>query len=228
MESGLTWIFRDRLGLTQNRLILRKNGIAPLQPVSRGPKARSACRVNPAFHTESAPACVTTGSQKHRIEMTPSNLFRRAALVAVMTCLCGVACAQSADISHGANLDTPISLKLKIILIPDALKQISKQAWVKLTSLEPISDLKVTVFGKDVTAGLVLEKIASVLSCEWVHDGDLWRLHMAPEVSHARERIVLKEEELAQQDLTDEVKKLVEASGPQEAPKVGGGASRIQ
>jgi hypothetical protein len=145
-----------------------------------------------------------------------------------MAGLLGVACAQSADIAHGANLDKPISLKFKIVQLPDALKEISKQTGVKLASLELINDLKVTVFVKDVAAGLVLEKIASVLGCEWVHDGDLWRLHMAPEMAHDRERFVQKEEELAQQDLTDEVKKLVEASGPQEAPKAGGGVSRMQ
>ncbi len=159
--------------------------------------------------------------------MTPSNLLRRVALPLLLACLSGWACAQSADIAHDTSLGKPISIKLKVAQLPDALKEISKLTGVKLASVEPINDLKVTVLVKKIPAGLVLEKIASVLGCEWVHDGDLWRLHMTLEATHDREKFVAKEDEIALQELSDEVKKLVDANGPEEAPKAGAGAPRM-
>ena len=140
-------------------------------------------------------------------------IFRRLGLSLGLLCSLWVGCfAQVVDTSKESSLQKPISLKLKIAQLPDALKQISKLTGVKLTCIAPVSDLKVTVLVKDIPAGLVLAKIASALDCEWKADGDLFRLTMDSEEIKNRDRYVAAESLSAQKEITDALNGIAEAT----------------
>jgi hypothetical protein len=130
-------------------------------------------------------------------------------MAVALTALCA---AQVANVAADSRLKTPISIKLKIAQLPSALKQISKLVGVTLTNVQTINDLKVTVFVKDMPAGLVLEKVASVLGCEWKADGDLFRLVVDPVERLRRDRYIDAEETAARKEIEDEVSAIAQLS----------------
>jgi len=130
-------------------------------------------------------------------------------------------CGQVADVVKEPRLQKPISIKLKIVQLPAALKELSKLTGVKLENVRTIEDLKITVFVKDEPAGLVLDKISSVLGCEWKADGDLFRLGMDNEERIKRERYVEAEESLARKEVETELNSIAELGSidPSEASR---------
>ena len=112
---------------------------------------------------------------------------------------------QASDVSKDARLQKPISIKLKIVQIGDAISKLSKISGVPLDRSPAIKDLKVTVLVHEVPAGLVLDKIAKTLGCEWKADGQLFRLVMNPDEQTARTRYSEAEEDAAQKEIAAEL-----------------------
>ena len=138
------------------------------------------------------------------------GFFRCLASLGLMTTIFCVAQAQVSDVTTDPRLQKPISIRLKIASLPQALKQLSKLDGVRLENVQTINDLKVTVFAQDVPAGVLLSKIASVLGCQWRADGDLFRLVMDPEERVRRDRYISAEEALARKETETEMNTLAQ------------------
>jgi len=120
--------------------------------------------------------------------------------------------AQTGEIAKDPRLQKPVTIRLKIAQLPDALKQISKLTGVKLECMSLISDLKVTVLVSDMPSGLVLDKIANVLGCRWTADGDLFRLGMDSDERSRRDKYVEAENDAAQKEIEKELNQVALAS----------------
>jgi len=146
-----------------------------------------------------------------RNSMGPTFLNTKSACAGIAMCLASVSFGQSANVVNDTRLKTPISVKLKIVQLPDALKQLTKLGGVKLTNVQTINDLKVTVFVKDLPEGVLLDKIAGVLGCEWKADGDLLRLVVDPEERIRRDRYIDAEDAAARKEVESELDRMARA-----------------
>ncbi len=126
--------------------------------------------------------------------------------------LTGLALGQASSLAKEPRLQKPISLKMKIVPISEALSLITKQTEVFLDRSPAIKDLKVTVLVQDQPAGLVLDKIASALGCEWKADAKTYRLVMDPEEKVIRDRYLRAEDEQAQKELASELEIITKAA----------------
>ncbi len=138
--------------------------------------------------------------------------FRRTWCIGLLVILATAGHAQLADVSKDPRLLKPISIKLKIEQLPDALAKLSKLTGVKIESAPVIKDLKVTVMVQDVPAGLVLDKIAGALDCEWKADGPILRLSMDPDERTHRDRYIEAENQQALKEVQDGLATLVDLS----------------
>jgi hypothetical protein len=100
---------------------------------------------------------------------------------------------------------TPVTLNTKNEPISDALKDIAGQAGVGLQCETAIDDLKVTVFATKVPAGLLLDKIASVLDCGWTRDNKMNIL------------AIPRAEQQARSDFLDQEDQVIRAAAEKEA-----------
>lgn len=166
--------------------------------------------------------------------MTHTSFARGLACFVACLAFGGVAFGQSADLAKDARLQKLVSVKMKIVPIATALSQISRFSGVSLDQAPSIKDLKITVLVQDVPAGIVLDKIAKTLGCEWRADGQLYRLGMDADEQNARTRYVEAEDSAAQKEIVDELdaiskvaqmdpaaaeKELIELTGARADPK---------
>lgn len=132
--------------------------------------------------------------------------------VGIACCLAQIAFGQAANVAADSRLKAPISIRMKIEQLPAALKRLSKQTGVKLENVQTINDLKITAFVRDLPAGVVLAKIASVLGCEWKADGDLLRLVVNPEERIKRDRYIDAEDSAARRNVESQLNTIAQIS----------------
>jgi hypothetical protein len=83
---------------------------------------------------------------------------------------------QALDIRSEAALQGKVDISIKRADLHTAMKAISKAAGVPVEAVNPIWDLKISMFCKAEPAGNMLASLASTLDCEWTKDGDTYRL----------------------------------------------------
>lgn len=102
--------------------------------------------------------------------------------------------AQTGSLASDPSYQTPVTVEMKIAPVGDVLKSIAKQAKVSVEPSMGLTDLKVTIFVKQLPAGLVLDKIANVLGCAWKDEKGLEIMVMSQDEKNQRLKYLDKED----------------------------------
>lgn len=120
----------------------------------------------------------------------------------------------------GKDLAAPVSLRLKQVLIADALAILDPATPVTLSIAPNLANLKVTVLVKDQPCGKVLERIADVLMCEWKVEKGGYRLVQSSLVSSQMQAYLAAENRLLRDSAELEAHKLMDVGqGSSNAPR---------
>lgn len=135
----------------------------------------------------------------------------------VLTCgLFGSVCAQSTDqpvdVEKEARLQKPITAHLKLVSLPAALKELSKESGVPLESANSMAKLKVTVLVKEVSAGLTLARLADLFHAEWKASGDGYRISVPNEWTSREASYVTLEDKERRKDAEATIRGLMDGA----------------
>ncbi|MGV3614550.1 MAG: hypothetical protein ACO1SV_04360 [Fimbriimonas sp.] len=119
---------------------------------------------------------------------------------------------QAPDLAKDERLAKPITVRLKMYPLPDAMKMLTDASGVPLEASVPLKDLKVTILVKDQPAHLVMAKVASTLDLEWEADGASYRIKANDDVANAQRKYLDQEERLRRKKTEDALKKLAAAA----------------
>jgi len=119
-----------------------------------------------------------------------------------------LASAQAPDLTKDERLAKPVTVRVKMVPLPEAMAALTKASGVPLEATTSLKDLKVTILVKDQPAHLVLSKVASTLDLEWEADGTSYRIKSNSDVANAERRYVEQEDRLHRQAAENELKKL--------------------
>ncbi len=117
-----------------------------------------------------------------------------------MTLFCLVAILAGCSLAQESNplaavesLRQPVTIRQKMILLPDLLREIGKQTKVSLSCGRELSSDRLTVFVKEKPAVEVLDHIATLMMGEWRKTGNGYVLRQSAEAQKAEEELIALE-----------------------------------
>lgn len=110
----------------------------------------------------------------------------------------------------GKDLAAPVTLRLKQVLVADAVAELDPATPANLAIAPNIANLKVTVLVKDQPCGKVMERIADVLMCEWKVEKGGYRLVQSSLVSSQMQAYLGAENRLLREAAELEARKLMD------------------
>ena len=124
-------------------------------------------------------------------------MVRCGALVLLLHSLVAMAvrAQEAVSLAEVEALRQPVTVREKMILLPDLLREVSRRTGVTLTAERDLAGDKLTVFVKDVSAEDLLRRIATIVMGEWRKTREGYQLAQTAQAKRWEEELLALERE---------------------------------
>ncbi|MDW8105260.1 MAG: hypothetical protein RMK92_09650 [Armatimonadota bacterium] len=119
---------------------------------------------------------------------------------------------QTAPLAEEEALRKPVTVQHKMILLPDLLREVSRQTGVSLTCGRELANDKLTVFVREKPAAELLKHVATIVVGEWRKTGSGYMLVQTAQGRKWEEEYLAREREQGWKRLRQRIQELIVAS----------------